>query len=144
MRKKIAAALLLPAVMLLSSCDLMPEEAAQKTVPVVESADTVTYKTVQVTRGDLARKTVVYCTYAPLRTDTFYFSMGGEYVDEVYVKVGDTVTKGQLLAQLEMEDVDERIADGFYFARSLKIVQYLLANPALLDRPLKEEIDFVP
>ena len=111
MRKKIAAALLLPAVMLLSSCGLMPEEAAQKTVPVVESADTVTYKTVQVTRGDLARKTVVYCTYAPLRTDTFYFSMGGEYVDEVYVKVGDTVTKGQLLAQLEMEDVDERIAD---------------------------------
>ena len=38
--------------------------------------------------------------------------------------------------------VDERIADGFYFARSLKIVQHLLANPALLDRPLKEEIDF--
>ncbi len=39
--------------------------------------------------------------------------------------------------------LDERIADGFYFARSLKIVQYLLSNPALLERPLKEDIDFV-
>lgn len=38
--------------------------------------------------------------------------------------------------------LDERIADGFYFARSLKIVQYLLSNPALLERPLKEDIDF--
>ena len=38
--------------------------------------------------------------------------------------------------------LDERIADGFYFGRSWKIVQYLLSNPELLDRPLKEEIDF--
>ena len=32
--------------------------------------------------------------------------------------------------------LDERIADGFYFGRSWKIVQYLL------DRPLKEKIDY--
>ena len=38
--------------------------------------------------------------------------------------------------------LDERIADGFYFGRSWKIVQHLLAHPELLDRPLKEEIDF--
>ncbi|MCQ2448040.1 MAG: 2-oxo acid dehydrogenase subunit E2 [Oscillibacter sp.] len=38
--------------------------------------------------------------------------------------------------------LDERIADGFYFARSLKIVQYLMDHPELLDRPLKEAIDF--
>lgn len=38
--------------------------------------------------------------------------------------------------------LDERIADGFYFARSLKIVQRLLSNPELLERPLKEEIDY--
>lgn len=38
--------------------------------------------------------------------------------------------------------LDERIADGFYFGRSWKIVQHLLSNPELLDRPLKEEIDF--
>jgi hypothetical protein len=38
--------------------------------------------------------------------------------------------------------LDERIADGFYFGRSWKIVQHLLSNPQLLDRPLKEEIDY--
>ena len=38
--------------------------------------------------------------------------------------------------------LDERVADGFYFGRSLKIVQHLLSQPELLERPLKEEIDF--
>ncbi len=38
--------------------------------------------------------------------------------------------------------VDERIADGFYFARSLKLVKYLFSHPELLDKPLSEVIDF--
>ena len=37
--------------------------------------------------------------------------------------------------------LDERVADGFYFGRSLKIVQHLMSHPELLDRPLKEAID---
>lgn len=38
--------------------------------------------------------------------------------------------------------VDERIADGFYFARSLKLIKHLFKNPYLLDKTLGEEIDF--
>ena len=38
--------------------------------------------------------------------------------------------------------LDERIADGFYFARSLKLVKHLFKNPELLDKTLGEEIDF--
>ena len=38
--------------------------------------------------------------------------------------------------------VDERIADGFYFAKSFKIFRHLIENPELLDRPLHEDIDF--
>ena len=38
--------------------------------------------------------------------------------------------------------LDERIADGFYFARSLKLIKHLFKNPELLDKTLEEEIDF--
>lgn len=38
--------------------------------------------------------------------------------------------------------LDERIADGFYFARSLKLIKHLFKNPELLDKTLGEEIDF--
>ena len=38
--------------------------------------------------------------------------------------------------------LDERIADGFYFARSLKLIKHLFKNPELLDKTLGEEIEF--
>jgi pyruvate/2-oxoglutarate dehydrogenase complex dihydrolipoamide acyltransferase (E2) component len=38
--------------------------------------------------------------------------------------------------------LDERIADGFYFARSLKLIKHLFENPSLLDKTLEEEVDF--
>lgn len=38
--------------------------------------------------------------------------------------------------------LDERIADGFYFARSLKLIKHIFKNPGLLDKTLGEEIDF--
>ena len=38
--------------------------------------------------------------------------------------------------------LDERIADGFYFARSLKLVKHLFKNPELLDKKLSEVIEY--
>ncbi len=37
--------------------------------------------------------------------------------------------------------VDERIADGVYFARTFALFKHLIANPYLLDRPVEEEVD---
>ncbi len=37
--------------------------------------------------------------------------------------------------------IDERIADGYYFAKSIKIFKYLIAHPELLDQPLNAPID---
>ena len=51
--------------------------------------------------------------------------------------------------ELEVRDVvnlgctvDERIADGFYFAKSIRYIKHLLANPEILDLPVGEEIDY--
>ena len=38
--------------------------------------------------------------------------------------------------------LDESIGDGFYFARSLKLVQYICAHPEILDRPISEPSGF--
>ncbi len=38
--------------------------------------------------------------------------------------------------------LDERIGDGFYFARSLKLVQHICNHPELLDRPINEPSGF--
>ena len=38
--------------------------------------------------------------------------------------------------------VDERIADGYYFSKTIRLVKKLLECPELLEKPLSEEIDY--
>ena len=36
--------------------------------------------------------------------------------------------------------IDERISDGFYYARTLKLVKKLVENPELLELPIEQEV----
>ena len=36
---------------------------------------------------------------------------------------------------------DERIADGYYFAKSLKLIQYIFDNPELLEENIENKIN---
>ena len=38
--------------------------------------------------------------------------------------------------------IDERIADGYYFSKSIRLLKYLLQNPDLLDLPASEPVEF--
>jgi len=38
--------------------------------------------------------------------------------------------------------IDERIADGYYYSKSIRLLKKLLENPELLERPLEEEVDY--
>ena len=37
--------------------------------------------------------------------------------------------------------IDERISDGFYYARSMRLMKTLVENPQLMEAPLSEEIN---
>ncbi len=38
--------------------------------------------------------------------------------------------------------IDERIADGYYYAKSIRLLKTLLENPRLLEKPLSEEVEY--
>ena len=38
--------------------------------------------------------------------------------------------------------IDERIADGYYYSRTVKLLRTLLENPELLEKPLSEEVEY--
>lgn len=38
--------------------------------------------------------------------------------------------------------LDERLADGYYYSRTVKLVKYLLAHPEELEKPAKEPVPF--
>ncbi len=38
--------------------------------------------------------------------------------------------------------IDERLADGYYYAKSLRLLKHLLENPELLELPLNEKVEY--
>lgn len=38
--------------------------------------------------------------------------------------------------------IDERLADGYYYSKTIRLLKYLLENPELLEQPLNRKVDF--
>lgn len=38
--------------------------------------------------------------------------------------------------------IDERLADGYYYSKTIKLLQHLLKHPELLDEPMEKEIEY--
>ena len=102
--------LCIAAPFMLTSCSLMPEEEILPASPAIYSYTAEEYKLTTVMRGDLVLDTSVRCTYIPAKEMNLSFTLGNAYIDQVYVQKGDRVKKGQVLAQLAQDNLQEQIA----------------------------------
>lgn len=95
--------------------------------------------------------TVMISNLGSIKCDAVYHHLNNIGTNGIVITVG-VIHKEQIPdenGELHVRDVvnigvtlDERIADGFYFARSLKLIKHIFKNPELLDKTLGEEIDF--
>lgn len=69
----------------------------------------------------------VFCTIGQIKKRPFYYEDGTSQVKDCF-DLGLTI--------------DERIADGYYYSRTVKLLKHLLENPELLEKPLNEEVDY--
>ena len=69
----------------------------------------------------------VFCTIGQAKKRPFYDDDGTVHM-KPSVDIGLTI--------------DERIADGYYYSRTVQLLKTLLENPELLDRPLNEEVEY--
>ena len=99
------------------------------------------------TDGDPNYSTLFLSNLGSIKAPAVYHHLNNYGTNSIMVTVG-TIRKEERImpdGSRQIRDVvdigatlDERIADGFYFARSLKLVKYMFAHPELLDRPLSE------
>lgn len=101
--------LMLGGILMFSACGLLPEEETFNAVPLIDTYEREDFEQAFAVRGDMELTQKVSCTYIPVQSETLAFKVGGEYFDEVYVEVGDSVKKGQLLAQLDLSGAQEAI-----------------------------------
>ncbi len=103
------------------------------------------------TEGDPNYTTVLLSNLGSIKCPAVYHHLNNYGTNSFMVTIG-TVHKEEVLMDdgskqiRDMVDfaatLDERIADGFYFARSLKLVRHIFAHPEMLDRPIGEPSGF--
>ena len=69
----------------------------------------------------------VFCVVGEIKKRPFYDEEGN-------IEMRESVDLGLT--------IDERIADGYYYSRTVKLLRTLLENPELLEKPLSEEVDY--
>lgn len=71
--------------------------------------------------------TSVFCAIGEIKKRPFY-NEDGTFEMKPSIDLGLTI--------------DERIADGYYYSKTVRLLRTLLENPQLLDKPLQEEVDY--
>ena len=109
-RKNVVRAFLFmtAAVLLLQGCSIMPEEEEVLDPPVLEP-EAVEYTTQEVERGDIANLVNGSGTIASTRQYALSFPYRSGYIKDIHVQIGDTVKKGQLLAELDTDSLEKDI-----------------------------------
>ena len=102
------------------------------------SVDT-NYCTVMLSNLGSIKCDAVYHHLNNFGTNGIVITIGEVHKETVFDDGGNPVVRDIMNIGVTL---DERIADGFYFARSLKLIKYLFKNPELLDKTLGEEIEF--
>ena len=73
-------------------------------------------------------------------TTSLFCIVGEKHMSPVYGEDGQ-ITDNHEFVDLGLT-VDERIADGYYFSRSVMLLKHLLENPEDLEKPMKEEVEY--
>lgn len=104
-----------------------------------------------ITAGDPNYTTILCSNLGSIKCPSVYHHLNNYGTNSIMVTIG-TIHKEELLmpdGHKEIRDcldigvtLDERIGDGFYFARSLKLVKHIFAHPELLEKPLCEPSGF--
>lgn len=71
-------------------------------------------------------------------TSSIFVIIGEKKMTPVYDAEGNVTMKETLDLGLT---IDERIADGYYYAKSVKILKKVLENPELLEKPFDTEVE---
>ena len=79
-----------------------------------------------------------YHHLAEYGTNSIFVVIGQKKMQPFYDEKGNCTMKEVLDIGLT---IDERIADGYYYAKSMKIFRKVLENPELLELPFETEVD---
>ncbi len=111
---------------LFAGCYLLPEEEETLEAPTLKVKE-VTYTTYTVETGDIERWESGTGYFASTRNETLLFGKSGT-MKKIYVRSGETVEEGLLLAELDTDGISDKIEYQEYVVEKAKLNYYAQAE----------------
>lgn len=94
------------------------------------------------TKTDSNYATILISNLGSIKCNSCYHHLNNYGTNSIVITLG-TVQKKDKKYFIDIGcTLDERIADGFYFAKSIKLIQYIASRPELLECSIKEEVEY--
>lgn len=100
--------------------------------------------------GDPYYSSVVLTNLGSIKLHAGYHHLTNWGTNSVFCVIGEMKKRpfyddeGNVTMKMSVDlglTIDERIADGYYYSKTVQLLKQLLENPELLDRPLNEEVE---
>lgn len=113
-----------------SGCALLPDEEEEEALPAITPPKLSAKPEYTVRTDTLETKVRGVGRLMATKEETLYFTEGDKRVKEVYVKPGDQVTEGELIAELDVSDLESELRQKKLQWRSeeLKMIEMLRKN----------------
>lgn len=86
--------------------------------------------------------TILFSNLGSIKSSSCYHHLNNYGTNSIIITIGMIRKEnGRYIVDIAAT-LDERIASGFYFSKSIKLVQYILDNPKLLEDELSSKIEF--
>lgn len=92
-----------------SGCSLLPKEKEEEVLPEIVPAQISKKPEYEVTTKSLVQGVPLTGKLISMEEETLYFTLGEKHVQEVYVKTGDKVQAGDIIAELDVEQLEKQL-----------------------------------
>ena len=92
--------------------------------------------------GDSNFATVLVSNLGSIKCESCYHHLNNYGTNSIVITIGTVREENEKVLVDISCTLDERIADGFYFAKSLKLIKYLAENPKLLEESMNEVVSY--
>jgi membrane fusion protein, macrolide-specific efflux system len=91
-----------------TGCFLLPAEEETLAPPLVEPPK-ITFETVAAKIGTIEKKITVSGTFSSVHQENLYFKFRGGFLKNIDAKLGDRVSKGEVIAELDTDSLQSEI-----------------------------------
>ncbi len=119
MKKKAALVVVGVAIVVTALFFIVPNEEEYPPTPQIYKPETTVYDVATVQKGDLVDTLTLRCEYTAIMEESLSFDINGIKIENVNVVTGDLVKKGDVLVELDTEQLKDDLIEGEYVLQSL-------------------------